>query len=189
MTTKSELREEYIKKRKTISDEFILSAENRVISLLDAKREKFKDKKIACYWSIDNEMPTEKLINTFLGMNSEVYLPKIIKNSRMMEFCRLDDYKNLKPNVFNILEPFETQKIEASDLDIILLPCVCFDTNGHRIGMGKGYYDHSLVNLVNSNTELIIIAYDFQRVESCFENKYDIKAHSCVTEKYFYTFN
>jgi len=188
MTTKSELREEYIQTRKSLSDEFIKNAEKRVISFVDSNKEKFKDKKIASYWSINNEMPTENLTKTLIGMNSEVYLPKIVQNSKVMEFRKLDDYKNLKANIFNILEPLETQQIEASDLDIILLPCVCFDTNGYRIGMGKGYYDHSLVNLENSNTEFVIIAYDFQKVESCYQNKYDIKAHSCITDEYFYTF-
>ena len=189
MTTKSKLRKEYIKTRKSISDQFIKNAEKRVISFVDSNKEKFKDKKIASYWSINNEMPTENLMETLISMNSEIYLPKIVQNSKVMEFRKLDDYKNLKANIFNILEPSETQKIEASDLDIILLPCVCFDTNGYRIGMGKGYYDHSLINLKNSHTELVIIAYDFQKVESCYQNKYDIKAQSCITDEYFYTFN
>ena len=84
MTTKSELREEYIQTRKSISDEFIKNAEKRVISFVDSNKEKFKDKKIASYWSINNEMPTENLTKTLIGMNSEVYLPKIVQNSKVM---------------------------------------------------------------------------------------------------------
>ena len=49
------------------------------------------------------------------------------------------------------------QEIEPEKLNLIFLPCVCFDLAGHRIGMGQGYYDHSL-EFSSSRPELIIIA-------------------------------
>ena len=30
------------------------------------------------------------------------------------------------------------------DIDLILVPALCFDEKGHRLGYGKGYYDRLL---------------------------------------------
>ena len=51
---------------------------------------------------------------------------------------------------FNILEPqiendeYYDQKSKKIKLDLILVPGLCFDQSGHRIGFGRGYYDSFL---------------------------------------------
>ena len=47
-------------------------------------------------------------------------------------------------NKFNILEPEESKVPEPCFLDIILVPGLCFDKRGYRIGFGLGYYDNFL---------------------------------------------
>ena len=32
----------------------------------------------------------------------------------------------------------------TEDIDVVLIPLIVFDENGHRIGYGKGYYDRFL---------------------------------------------
>ena len=51
------------------------------------------------------------------------------------------------------------------ELDYIFVPCVCFDENGFRVGMGQGYYDHSLDSIDQSQTKLImILAHEIQKL-------------------------
>ena len=189
MATKSELRKKFIEFRKSISKEYLLAAEEKLLNLVVNHKDYFKGQKIACYWSIGNEMPTQKLIQYLVGLDSALYLPTVAEDSKIMKFCLLEDHQDLKANIYNILEPVDTPEIDPSDLDIILLPCVCFDEKGYRIGMGKGYYDYSLSDLNNKGTELIVIAFEFQKIDDCLHGKHDVKAHSCITDEYFYNFD
>ena len=80
-------------------------------------------------------MPTHCLLDLLIDMGSEVYLPKIKKNSRVLRFYKVENQQSLKKNKLGISEPSGTVEIEPASLDIILLPCVCFDERGYRIGM------------------------------------------------------
>ena len=72
-------------------------------------------------------------------------------------------------NRFDISEPCTSTRVDLNELDIIFLPCVCFDSKGNRIGMGGGFYDKTLDQLSNNQKpQLILLAYNFQEVESCF---------------------
>jgi 5-formyltetrahydrofolate cyclo-ligase len=55
--------------------------------------------------------------------------------------------------------------------------------------MGKGFYDYSLSDLNNKSTELIVIAFEFQKIDDCLHGKHDVKANSCITDEYFYNFD
>ena len=33
------------------------------------------------------------------------------------------------------------------EIDVVVVPAICFDKRGHRLGYGKGYYDRFLKNL------------------------------------------
>ena len=69
----------------------------------------------------------------------------------------LETKEALQENSLGILEPTSNKEIDPNDLEIILLPCVCFDEMGYRVGMGKGYYDYSLANIENSNEVLLSV--------------------------------
>ena len=188
MSSKSELRKKYIKIRKEIPHDLLMEAEASLLDLVQSNSQLFQNKRIACYSSIENEMPTHSLIELFLDMKSDIYLPKMIEGSKILQFKQLETKEALKENSLGILEPTSNKEIDPNDLEIILLPCVCFDEMGYRVGMGKGYYDYSLANIENSNPKLIILAYDFQKVEHSFPEKFDVKADACITDKKFYKF-
>ena len=82
----------------------------------------------------------------------------------------------------------EVIKAAQLELDYIFMPCVCFDERGFRVGMGQGYYDHSLDSIDQSQTKLIILAHEIQKTESCYPEKHDIKADFCLTDKQAYRF-
>ena len=50
----------------------------------------------------------------------------------------------LVTNAWDIDEPSHDEFVEASEIDLVLTPGVCFDRGGHRVGYGKGFYDRFL---------------------------------------------
>jgi 5-formyltetrahydrofolate cyclo-ligase len=45
---------------------------------------------------------------------------------------------------YGILEPAGGKLLEAGDIDLVFVPMLAFDEEGHRIGYGKGMYDRFL---------------------------------------------
>jgi 5-formyltetrahydrofolate cyclo-ligase len=49
-------------------------------------------------------------------------------------------------NRWGIPEPTAAEIVPERELDWILVPLLCFDRRGHRVGYGKGFYDRFLAS-------------------------------------------
>ena len=67
----------------------------------------------------------------------------------------------LVKNRYGIEEPATLKLLPASAFDVIVVPIVAFDANGHRLGHGMGYYDRYLVHTTACK---IGVAFDCQQV-------------------------
>ncbi len=56
----------------------------------------------------------------------------------------------LRQNSWGIPEPVNAKLLPVSLIDMVLVPLLAFDEQGHRVGYGKGYYDRFL-NLCRSD--------------------------------------
>ncbi|MBV06331.1 MAG: 5-formyltetrahydrofolate cyclo-ligase [Gammaproteobacteria bacterium] len=191
MNDKLTLRRKTILKRDNLSKESRVNSEISLGLMWDEVKSKFKHKRAALYWPVNNEISTKSLIKNLLTERSECYLPVVSedKDNKYMEFKYFTKKNKFTRNRFSIPEPVETKKININELDIIFMPCVCFDLNGNRIGMGQGFYDKTLEGLYkSSSTKLLILAYEFQEVMSCFPEAHDIKADACLTPNKLHNF-
>ena len=103
---------------------------------------------------------TTLLISYFFQDGSECFLPIISEDekNKRIEFALFKEQSPLTKNRFGIPEPSLPKIIDLNKLDIIFLPCVCFDSSGNRIGMGGGFYDKTLSYLSKKEkTKLIIL--------------------------------
>jgi 5-formyltetrahydrofolate cyclo-ligase len=99
---------------------------------------------IACYWACQNEMNTGPLIEAIWQANKICYLP-ILRTDGLLHFVRYNENDSLKKNKFAIPEPNNVSRlINPLNLELIITPLVAFDLQGHRLGMGGGYYDRTL---------------------------------------------
>ena len=189
MTTKSELRNKFSLLRNNISLKDLKRAEENLFTIIRENENIFRNKKIACYWSIKKELPTLSLIMYLAEIGSDIFLPTIQKNTKILIFNRFEDKNTMVRNKYGIHEQIDTATLDCHDLDLILIPCVCFDSNGFRIGMGQGYFDHTLENCSLNKPKKIILAHEFQKTQDCFPNEYDIRSDAAITDKNFYEFD
>ncbi len=85
--------------------------------------------------------------------------------------------ENLKEGKFGIPEP-EGKPVEISKIDVVIVPAIAFDKEGHRLGYGKGYYDRFLEKFKGTK---IGVAYDFQIVDNLPKEQHDIPVDIIVT--------
>ena len=92
----------------------------------------------------------------------------------------------LRRGRYGILEPGQGIAMSVRRLDVLLMPLVGFDAQGHRIGMGKGYYDRALAFRNRRRTRerplLVGLAFECQRVDALPARPHDIPLDRLVTE-------
>ena len=109
---------------------------------------------LATYLSMGHEFSTASLIQAALQSGKRVCVPRTYPQGRM-EFVEYD--RNiLEKTRFGLLEPNETGKVvDQSEIDLIHVPGVVFQSKGYRIGYGGGYYDRYLADFTGKTVSTI----------------------------------
>ena len=99
-----------------------------------------------CYCSVKNEVDTRQILAFSLGMGKTVALPQVLPGGGMV-FRAVTDPDSLRPGAFGIPEPGEAcpERFPAAG-DVCVVPGLCFDERGFRVGCGGGYFDRWLAN-------------------------------------------
>ena len=143
---------------------------------------------VALYLSNDGEVDLALLLRHFLRKGKRVCLPVLRPGGdRRLWFAPFAPGDALYLNRYGILEP-DTRRhspLKLRAIDAILMPLVGFDASMHRLGMGGGYYDRTLVPLKRScwhRPRLIGVAHECQRVGLLEVRPWDIPMDLVVTE-------
>ncbi len=172
---KEELRKKYLIIRKQIDNKEEKSKiiMKKIISLTEYKKSNI----IALYNSLPNEVSTKELIEYTLQNKKNVVLPRVYKNT--LKFYKISSNEDYETSSFNVLEPQDilNNYVQKEKIDLIIVPGICFDNDGNRIGYGKGYYDHYLTDDMNS----IGICFSEQLVPKINVDKHDKKVKKIIT--------
>lgn len=146
-------------------------------------------KRIGCYLANDGEIDPAIVLAIAEAAGKSCFLPVLhpLKVNRL-HFARCRPGDTMKPNRFGIPEPsLSTAQLSPPwSLDLILLPLVAFDTQGNRLGMGGGFYDHTLTFTSNhrrGRPRLLGLAHSFQQVDNIQPKSWDIRLQGIITEK------
>jgi 5-formyltetrahydrofolate cyclo-ligase len=137
---------------------------------------------LLAYVSTGYEVMTHALIRGLLANGRQVSVPyyHVVKR-HYMAFQIVDFDADLSPGKFGILEPkpdaAHVTPIEKSDL--VLVPGLAFDGDGHRLGRGMGFFDHILGGVRGVR---IGLAYDCQVVTEVPVDAHDMHMDFIVTE-------
>jgi len=80
-------------------------------------------------------------------------------------------------NKYGIIEPVGDPWQDYDKIDLVLVPALAYDHNGHRLGRGKGYYDRFLKKL---NAYTIGIAFEEQILDYIPYDDNDVKIDEVI---------
>jgi len=144
------LRQQIRLARQQLSDNEQQQAAAQLVQQAQNLPELQQAKHVAIYLSNDAELNTMPLIKELWQQGKQLYLPVLhLFCPGYLLFQQYNATTPMRPNRFGIAEPVPdvSQLRLLKELDVVLLPLVAFDAQGHRLGMGGGFYDRTLASL------------------------------------------
>lgn len=188
--TKKELRKFYRHKRLEIT----LQEKTKMDDLLLIQFQKLPlpgIHSLFCYWPITNfNEPDTHLVTDYLSFKNPGIVtayPKIDTDKGKMEAIVADEETIFEPKAFGIMEPKGSLSLSPAAIDLVLVPLLCFDKAGHRVGYGKGYYDRYL-SACRKDCLKIGISYFDPVEEIADKHEFDVPLNLCVTPHSTYVF-
>lgn len=102
----------------------------------------------------DDEIDTRPLLSAILAAGKRLCVPLCVAAGEM-ECREIGSLDELQKGSYGILEPpADAPRVPPEDIDLVLVPCVTCDHDGHRLGRGGGYYDRFLAAYTGSTALL-----------------------------------
>lgn len=141
---------------------------------------------LAIYSPVWNEVFTEEIFRTARRAGKRTAYPRV--HGKSLEFIEVTDLRELVPGQFGILEPAAAPTIPLAELDLVVVPGVAFDSTGHRLGYGAGFYDRVLQDCENRGL-LVGLCFEFQILEKLPAEDHDIRMDMVISEESSYRFD
>lgn len=190
---KAELRKLYQQKRDELStykiQDYSQLISEEVLALLAGKQISFLH--IFLPISTGKEVDTWVIIDRLSEVykDTTVVLPRIITGSRELEHYIYNPEIPLVENRWGIPEPDPIRNVQVSPerLDVVIIPLLCFDSSGYRVGYGGGYYDRFMAKC---KPDVIKIGLSFFEAGPSIEDVdvYDIPLDYVITASNVYAF-
>jgi 5-formyltetrahydrofolate cyclo-ligase len=150
-----------------------------------------RGRRVAAFLGMPGEVDLRPCFGAAWQRGVRIYVPHIVsRRDGRMVFVPLEAGAAVRRNMFDIAEPLHGARgrIPVRHLDTILVPLVGFDPQGHRLGMGAGFYDRALRPRLDRTQpfrrpRLIGIAYSIQQVDRLEPASWDVALDLVVTER------
>lgn len=172
---KQALRKEMIALRKAMDTEYKQAADLDICE--QAKQLIDKASAVFTYASTNIEVDTRRIISYCLERGIPTALP--VSGDRELEFHYIKSIDELKKGRFNIDEPPPVCPAFADSDTLCIVPALCADGEGLRLGYGRGYYDRFLSSF--TGTSVILCYKGFRR--SVPAEPHDYKADITIFDR------
>ena len=185
---KSDLRSHYLKLRSKFTseqiDDFSIEIVNRCLELNLWNKSVYH---LFMASEQNKEIDTAHLLSVLQGKDKQIVIPKILEDY-VLEHYLLFDQTPLKMSHWGIPEPQSGIKINSNQIDVVFVPLLIFDLQGHRIGYGKGYYDRFLAKCRKETIKVGLSYFDpIERIEDI--QSHDIPINFGITRDRIYEFS
>ena len=184
---KTFLRSHYKKKRLSLTKQEVDHLSQSVCKQLD-KLNIWKLKHYHIFISISkyNELDTSSIINKLKSEKKNIIVPKILNNE--LVHIAINDQTEFSINEYGIKEPNNGNSFIIQNLDLIFIPLLAYDLEGHRVGYGKGYYDRFLKLTNKSSLKIGLSFFDpINKIQDIDDN--DVKLDYCITPTQVHKFD
>lgn len=134
---------------------------------------------VALYMAIAGEVNLDALFPVCWDRGMRTCIPVFNANARMYEMAEITPETRCIAGHYGIREPVSPIACARDHIDLITVPGVAFDRQGHRLGRGGGYYDRLLDGF---NGQTAAVAFDFQLLPTVPVEKHDQPVDVLVTE-------
>ena len=172
---KAALRREIREKKRAMTLEEIETASSRLGELLAASEAYKSARTIYGYLPYNQEVRTVPMLERALRDGKQVAVPKVYGDE--MKFIYMTDLARVEKGYAGIPEPLADGPVADDPKALVLMPGLAFDSRGHRIGYGGGYYDRFLAAEPEHPT--VALCYQFQMLPAIETEEFDIPV-DCV---------
>ena len=138
---------------------------------------------IMLFSPFDDEPSMLGVVEDCRRRRKSVLLPRMLLGNRL-ECCEFRENENLVPGKYGILEPSKACRVIApEEIDLIVVPAVCYDRRGYRLGRGAGYYDRLLMTYPGETVGLCRERFLQEEVP---REPHDVRVMTVVTEHAVY---
>jgi 5-formyltetrahydrofolate cyclo-ligase len=190
--SKQDLRKEFLKKRKALAKTEVDVFSNQIHDWF------FRNIPVHAYATIhtflpikrNNEIDTYLIINTLQkDFATDIIIPRSHEDGTMSHYLLTKDTV-FEENKWKILEPSSVGSLQTSvvKIDLVLIPLLCFDKKGYRVGYGKGYYDRFLAECRPDVLKIGLSIFEpIDEINDVTES--DIKMDYCITPNKIWSFS
>jgi 5-formyltetrahydrofolate cyclo-ligase len=176
---KERLRSKFRERRLLLSDQDRKKASLMICDSILQTDEYAAAKGVAAYWPLALEVDIRPVIDHALKHNRRLYLPRVVRHPRQLELCLFSgDPKSLAPGPFGLKQPC-TEAMDATEIDLVIVPALAFDIHCQRLGYGTGYYDRFLKT---TGAFRALVAFDDQIAESLPTTHHDVAMDIVITQ-------
>ena len=178
---KAQLRQTAIRARAGLSKAGREAASRAICERLRAMPEVQNARVIFSYLAMPEEADLTALHTWLLERGRTVAFPVTGTNGSMEAYAP-DASMRFAPDRFGIRVPVleAARRIDPQEIDLVLTPCVAFDTECRRLGHGGGFYDRYFPRCPRAIR--ICIAFEAQRLPEIPKETWDASMHAVGTE-------
>jgi len=169
---KKALRKEIKTQLAIYNPEQLAESSEKALNKIEQEAAFLNAKTVLLFWSLPDEVNTHDFIVKW-SKKKTILLPVIVNDN--LEAHYFEGKDKLETGLYNISQP--ASKLYKGTIDLAIVPGQAFDTKGHRLGRGKGFYDKFLSSF---NGFKIGICFDFQLQEYIPHEEFDISMNLVV---------
>jgi 5-formyltetrahydrofolate cyclo-ligase len=180
--TKQEIRNHYLNLRMSLPDSEYKRLSQNICDIFFKSIDLVSTETIHIFLPIkakkepDTWLIIEKLREEYPQIHISV--PKINDAHLINYYFESED--QLKENGWGVLEPQFGKVTPVDKMDLIVVPMIAADQNGHRVGYGKGYYDRFLTECRTDCKKVGLSMFEpVERISNI--GNFDIKLNCIIT--------
>lgn len=183
---KCEMRERYKELRHALPREVREKNDAKICALFLGSITYRYAKILLAYAPLPDEIDIMPIVRQALADGKSVAFPRCSDEKCTMEYHLVTDLSMLECGTYGIREPDASLPVyrscggEGSEHPVCIVPGVVFDTDGFRIGYGKGYYDRYLAAFSGVRVGMVYSGFILPRLP---RGRFDLSVDVMVTEK------